>query len=157
MPLELNLDWADRAACAGTPHDWWFPVTAAGLAADDHVPVQARALCDTCPVRVDCHRHALHHEPYGVWAALSEKQRHRLRRAAGIRHDATNRWTDPVAVARAVDLHKRGTPPPQIGEDLGVTRRTVYRYLAAGGVELPESNYGRRQPVDEHQEANGDR
>lgn len=113
MPLELDMSWSDGAACVDTPRHWWFPVDEHGRAIEDRVPLEARLRCDVCPVRVDCHAHALMHEPYGVWAATSEAQRRQLRRAAGIRLDSDGRVADPVALARTTDLHRRGTPPPE--------------------------------------------
>lgn len=78
-------DWADQAACVGTPMAWWYPIDAHGSARPDHVPAEAAERCATCPVRRECAAHALRSEEWGVWAGTSEEQRRRARRAAGIR------------------------------------------------------------------------
>ena len=36
----------------------------------------AKAVCRTCPVIIDCRNHALAtHEPYGVWGGMTEEER----------------------------------------------------------------------------------
>jgi hypothetical protein len=132
-----RLPWADDAACTDTPLHWWFP-------GDDlqRVPLEAVDTCNRCPVRAECHDHALRHELYGVWAGTSERARKRLRRTLRIRLVTID--IDP-AVERAADLLEHGTPPDIAGE-LGVSTRTAYRYLARAGVELTEPDDWRRRP-----------
>ncbi len=76
--------WAEQAACVGTPMSWWFPADSAGWAIVDLVPPQAAERCEGCPVRRQCHAHALLHEEFGVWGGMSEDARRRLWKAAGI-------------------------------------------------------------------------
>lgn len=102
-------EWAEQASCTSTPQAWWFPLSDVGLALDDVVPTDAAATCAACPVFDPCHRHALLHERYGVWAATSEVGRARLRRAAGIR---LRNDDDVVRQERARLLAETGTPPP---------------------------------------------
>lgn len=90
--------WREHAACAGTPEDWWFPRTWDGRYLDGVVPADAEARCEICPVHADCFDHALHHEPYGVFAGLSEHRRKQLRRENRIRLVS---GPDPIAEERA--------------------------------------------------------
>lgn len=98
------FDWQDEAACIGTPTSWWFP------ASPDEIDARAAAKCQTCPVRSQCHRHALRHEAHGTWAGTTEARRAALRKAAGLR---TFDERDPVVVDRLAAMHANGaTPPP---------------------------------------------
>jgi hypothetical protein len=50
-------------------------VTTKRLVEDKRI-AQAKAVCSTCPVMIDCRTHALHsREPYGIWGVLSEQER----------------------------------------------------------------------------------
>lgn len=70
--------WAQRAACAGKPTDWWFPETGGSRDAR-----QALDMCATCPVQAECLQHAIrHNERHGIWGGRSERQRQRLRSAS---------------------------------------------------------------------------
>lgn len=143
---DIDLVWQDLAACAGTPIDWWFPQAPKN---DDGghgcAPPEALALCARCEVRSECLQHAIAFEGHGVWAGMSMKQIKRLRRVAGVRLGDS----DPVADERARAarrMHERGAPPQRIAEVLDVNLRTVFRLLAAAGVELTEPDDWRRTP-----------
>jgi WhiB family transcriptional regulator, redox-sensing transcriptional regulator len=78
MPrLSLNLDmtrtdWFDDAACRDVDTDVFFPTSEAH--ADE-----AKAICATCPVRLECLEYALKTRPGdGVWGGLTASERHRL-------------------------------------------------------------------------------
>jgi transposase-like protein len=131
------IGWRQDAACKDTPGHWWFPN-------DDlrGVPLEAAATCNRCPVRAECHEHALRHERHGVWAGTSERARQRLRRTLRIRLETIE--IDPVAEL-AAELLEQGTPPPDIAGALGVSTRTAYRYLTRAGVELTEPDDWRRR------------
>jgi WhiB family transcriptional regulator, redox-sensing transcriptional regulator len=67
--------WFADAACAGTDPDLMFPVEAKGPTV-----AAAKAVCASCPVRVDCLLHALNEgEEHGVWGGLNEHERQRVR------------------------------------------------------------------------------
>lgn len=40
----------------------------------------AKALCERCPVREPCLRHALAHNEHGVWGGLNRKERRQIRK-----------------------------------------------------------------------------
>lgn len=74
----MNRDdlWKVHAACKDSPTDWWFPESSSPA----RVP---RAICASCPVRVDCLQYALVGEAkaelYGVWGGAGERGRRYLR------------------------------------------------------------------------------
>jgi WhiB family redox-sensing transcriptional regulator len=68
-------DWRAAAACRGMNPDVFHP------AKDDQAAIDAAlAVCDVCPVRPLCLRHALEeNETRGIWGGQTERQRDRLR------------------------------------------------------------------------------
>ncbi|MFG2356896.1 WhiB family transcriptional regulator [Streptomyces sp. NPDC048521] len=67
------MDWVDRGLCRTQP-DRMF---AEGAAQN-----QAKAVCVACTVRLDCLAYALdHREEYGVWGAMTERERRALLRS----------------------------------------------------------------------------
>jgi len=73
---ELGYSWQTEASCRGVDAELFFPATE-----DEGVP--AKAICETCPVRLACLAFALErNEKFGVWGGLTEKERARLSPAA---------------------------------------------------------------------------
>lgn len=70
----VALSWRARAACLGADPNLFFPEP-------NHHGLQAKAVCSTCPVRVECLEYAMAHKAYGVWGGTSERERRTLRRA----------------------------------------------------------------------------
>ncbi|MCZ7525762.1 MAG: WhiB family transcriptional regulator [Acidimicrobiia bacterium] len=86
--------WHAQAACRGEGPDRWFPERGANTA----TVAEARAVCRSCAVRVDCLSYAFASpNPAGlpgVWGGLSSRERrHALRRG--------------LAPADAIDLADR--------------------------------------------------
>lgn len=82
--------WKDKAACAGTDMQIWFPEDLSG----PWRPIsraRAQAVCGWCPVRADCLREAMGREAdrerYGIWGGLTPKER-----AALAKHPAWAAW-----------------------------------------------------------------
>lgn len=75
----LPDEWAQHPGrnCRDLDPDVFFPV-------DGNQMEEIKAICDGCPVRPQCLDHALRFERDGVWGGTSERQRVRMRRAAGI-------------------------------------------------------------------------
>ncbi|WP_280381432.1 WhiB family transcriptional regulator [Nocardia wallacei] len=74
--LQDQEDWQDRAVCAQTDPDAFYPEKG-GSTAD------AKKVCMRCPVRVECLRYALDHdERFGIWGGTSERERRRIKHAA---------------------------------------------------------------------------
>jgi len=84
-PVADDYSWQTEASCRGVDSELFFPPT------EDEAGA-AKAICDTCPVRVSCLAFALErNERFGVWGGLTEKERARLSPAARetIRRKAT--------------------------------------------------------------------
>ena len=75
--------WQWRAACRGDDATLFFPPNhfeprEERLARER----QAKAICATCPVRVECLEYAVRiKEPHGIWGGLNELERRYLIRA----------------------------------------------------------------------------
>jgi WhiB family redox-sensing transcriptional regulator len=75
-PVE-EPDWQERALCAQTDPEAFFPEKGGSTR-------EAKRICSGCEVRAECLDYALaHDERFGIWGGLSERERRRLRRAAG--------------------------------------------------------------------------
>ena len=69
--------WRAAAACRYCDPDLFFPVSAAGPAANQ--AATAKAVCGQCPVRSQCLDFALSsRQAYGIWGGLTEQERSRL-------------------------------------------------------------------------------
>jgi WhiB family redox-sensing transcriptional regulator len=81
-----GMNWVQQARCRDEDPELFFPIGSTGPAA---VQVEAaKAVCMTCPVRLDCLEWALATaQDSGVWGGLSEEERRALRRAR--RREAT--------------------------------------------------------------------
>ncbi|AEA27341.1 hypothetical protein GCM10023403_39350 [Pseudonocardia benzenivorans] len=70
-------DWQERALCAQTDPEAFFPEKGGSTR-------EAKRICGGCEVRAECLEYALaQDERFGIWGGLSERERRRLRRAAG--------------------------------------------------------------------------
>jgi WhiB family redox-sensing transcriptional regulator len=67
-----DLDWQDRALCAETDPEAFFPEEGSLTAA-------AKRVCQTCEVQPECLAYALRNrEQYGIWGGLSIDERRAL-------------------------------------------------------------------------------
>ncbi len=70
-----QLSWQPQAACGGVDATLFFPE------ADDDPALEAKEVCEGCPVRIACLDHALGHgEKAGVWGGTTERERRRILR-----------------------------------------------------------------------------
>jgi WhiB family transcriptional regulator, redox-sensing transcriptional regulator len=75
--VEDPLAWQERALCAQTGPDFFFPAPGSSTR-------EAKQLCGACEERAACLAYALDNdERFGVWGGLSERERLRLRRTRG--------------------------------------------------------------------------
>ena len=76
------LEWTTDAACSGQTRLFFAP---AGERPEARVvrEAQARSICRTCPVLLECRDWAREHREYGFWGGESEEER----AAAGYRVD----------------------------------------------------------------------
>lgn len=85
---DTRRTWSARGHCAQTDPELFFPPR-------DGAAVEARAVCRSCVVRLQCLAYAIvADEPYGIWGGLDPRERHnlqrRMRRAAGTADQATD-------------------------------------------------------------------
>jgi len=74
---EGELSWQERALCAQTDPEAFFPEKG-GSTRD------AKKVCVGCDVRAECLEYALaHDERFGIWGGLSERERRKLKKSAG--------------------------------------------------------------------------
>ena len=82
-------DWRRNAACRDSPPETMFPhsgykdgrLTRAGAA---NAIAGAKAICERCPVAVECLTFALEHdERFGIWGGLTEDERAAMHRRRG--------------------------------------------------------------------------
>jgi WhiB family transcriptional regulator, redox-sensing transcriptional regulator len=73
----IGLAWQDRALCAQTDPEAFFPEKGGSTR-------EAKKVCRACEVRAECLEYALEHdERFGIWGGLSERERRRLKRETG--------------------------------------------------------------------------
>jgi WhiB family transcriptional regulator, redox-sensing transcriptional regulator len=76
-PSPAGRDWKQRAACAGFQSTFFFP----GVDSSPATVAQALAVCEQCPVRVDCLEYAFEtNQVAGIWGGTTEEERRSLRR-----------------------------------------------------------------------------
>lgn len=70
----IELSWQERALCAQTDPEAFFPEKGGSTR-------EAKRVCLSCDVRGECLEYALaHDERFGIWGGLSERERRRLKR-----------------------------------------------------------------------------
>jgi len=68
------LAWQDRALCAQTDPEAFFPEKGGSTR-------EAKRVCASCEVRSECLDYALaHDERFGIWGGLSERERRKMKR-----------------------------------------------------------------------------
>ena len=73
---EGELSWQERALCAQTDPEAFFPEKG-GSTRD------AKKVCVGCEVRGECLEYALaHDERFGIWGGLSERERRKFKKEA---------------------------------------------------------------------------
>ena len=71
---ETALSWQERALCAQTDPEAFFPEKGGSTR-------EAKKVCTGCDVRSECLEYALDHdERFGIWGGLSERERRKLKR-----------------------------------------------------------------------------
>ena len=70
----IELSWQERALCAQTDQEAFFPEKGGSTR-------EAKRVCLSCDVRGECLEYALaHDERFGILGGLSERERRRLKR-----------------------------------------------------------------------------
>lgn len=74
--LLAELEWQERALCAQTDPEAFFPEKGGSTR-------EAKRVCLACEVRVECLEYALaNDERFGIWGGLSERERRRIKKRA---------------------------------------------------------------------------
>ncbi|WP_225849958.1 WhiB family transcriptional regulator [Streptomyces sp. HPF1205] len=109
-PLTDLWDWQVKAACRGMDVTVFFSPSYERGRARHLREERARAVCESCPVRVPCGRFALAtRQDYGVWGGLTEGDRvGRPPAAAEPGPAAAGHRRGPVLTSRST--RARGTP-----------------------------------------------
>lgn len=106
-----ELGWQDRALCAQTDPEAFFPEKGGSTR-------EAKRVCRNCEVRAECLEYALEHdERFGIWGGMSERERRRLKRQAGLA-----RYRHPVFTL------------------LGTVRRGIVDAVVSAGVAVHEDD-----------------
>jgi WhiB family redox-sensing transcriptional regulator len=67
------LEWQERALCAQTDPEAFFPEKGGSTR-------EAKKVCSSCDVRAECLDYALDNdERFGIWGGYSERERRRLK------------------------------------------------------------------------------
>lgn len=73
---ETALSWQERALCAQTDPEAFFPEKGGSTR-------EAKRVCIGCEVKAECLEYALaHDERFGIWGGLSERERRKLKKRA---------------------------------------------------------------------------
>ena len=71
---DAELSWQERALCAQTAPEAFFPEKGGSTR-------EAKKVCVSCEVRAECLEYALENdERFGIWGGLSERERRKLKR-----------------------------------------------------------------------------
>jgi len=113
--LELPGFFRD-AKCAGKDPSIFDGETLTGI-------LQAKKICNECPIRAACARWAMRTQEFGVWGSLTPKERER--KAKGIEViDITELHQLEIDLEKLVS----DTPIEQLAVEFKVTTRTIHRW-----------------------------
>lgn len=94
--------------------------------------IEAKAVCQSCPLIAECFDHALKAMEYGVWGGTNDDDRKAIRTGRAARR------ADGLTVAQAAKLerqvaawalHLEGVTVPEIAKRVGVATDTAYEYI----------------------------
>jgi len=78
----IDMAWQEFASCRGADPDLFFPERGASTRT-------AKGICRECSVRGECLEFAIvSSEKFGIWGALSERERRRIRKDRKIAAEA---------------------------------------------------------------------
>lgn len=146
--LAEHADWQERALCAQTDPEAFFPEKGGSTR-------EAKQVCLGCEVKAECLEYALaRQERFGVWGGLSERERRRLqsRGGAGVDRDwiaSADGWGEPsrrpgpplvqlsaANTAAALELFRQGLSLKAVFQELrcsqAALRRLQDQYLTNG-------------------------
>ncbi|NCX05407.1 MAG: WhiB family transcriptional regulator [Actinobacteria bacterium] len=62
-----KAEYATKGSCLGHPHHMWFPE----LGDPGNGAVEAKKICSTCPVKVECLEYGIDTKSYGIWGGIT--------------------------------------------------------------------------------------
>lgn len=76
----VSYDWQSRGLCRGNHAHLFFPPSTFERKEErERREMRAKAICNVCPVLVECREYALAiREPFGIWGGLTEADRREL-------------------------------------------------------------------------------
>lgn len=117
----MSLDWQRDGLCRQVDPELFFPHKN-GTAAP------ARKICNACDVREQCLEWALETDATdGVAGGLTHRERRRIRNQRGL--PPVYAADRDARIERARDLAESGVTADVIAVTLGVSERTVYRWV----------------------------
>ncbi len=84
-----NFDWRDIAACGGMDTDWFYD----DYEKDSVVAINVDNVCDSCPVKLACGKHAQTFKEEGVWGGVYWNSSGKPDRARN-RHKTDEEWQE---------------------------------------------------------------
>jgi WhiB family redox-sensing transcriptional regulator len=104
--VEEQLEWRSLAACIGVDQNVFF-LDRGGVVQKS---AKARAICATCPVRIQCLAYAVNEDmDVGIWGGQTSQQRNRIARRVGlIRKRTRGRRKGDLAAARRLMKERAG-------------------------------------------------
>jgi WhiB family transcriptional regulator, redox-sensing transcriptional regulator len=77
--------WANNAACKDSREPGFLAERTNNAKINHEIEAKAKAICEGCPVRLECLNHALRlPERGGIWGGLNEPERHQLHKRLGM-------------------------------------------------------------------------
>ena len=81
-PCGEEMEWQLRAECRGLPTEIFFASESERGERRTAHEERAKKVCRSCPVQQECLRYAITSvEPFGVWGAMTPRERERLAHA----------------------------------------------------------------------------
>ena len=91
-PRGGSTSWMAHGACHRSDPELFFPIAAAGTAAEQIQVIYAKAVCGRCEVRNECLSYALRTMPYGIWGGTTREERIDIRARAAVHSPAQAEW-----------------------------------------------------------------
>jgi WhiB family transcriptional regulator, redox-sensing transcriptional regulator len=81
VPVAALWEWQYQGLCRTSNPDTFFHPEGERGPSRQHRDARAKAICQQCPVVLECGAHALAvQEPYGVWGGMTEEDREAIYR-----------------------------------------------------------------------------
>jgi len=133
-PMNIALP-VDLRACYGMDPELFVGPDVEGTEDKIFREQEAKDICRTCPLVIECLQWAQTHNEYGVWGGTNRDDRRRLRAGRPLRgSDGRTKQERRRAerVKLTLQLSQKGLTPEEIAAEIGVTKGTIYDYFRIG-------------------------